>query len=326
MLLGGLWVALAAHESGHLPTGLLMRFRFGFFAIGPLWLAPEGDRIRLRWNRVPASWGGMAMTYPTDDRKLATRMALYAAGGPLASLGVALVAYWTSASLFPATFAGNGDGGGPHVERGATRNGSAVRLRRGASKRWRQSPDASAKPRRCRGLGSGRVTGLDGAARAGIRPRDWQPALVELAAAVRHPPVLLLEAGTCVLRHRLDRGESVEAAQAVDRWLLAYGCVSRWLRGDAAAELAFYFAFARHDPAQAKGYLADAERPLTEAHRRLRARAAVLLRSGDKAGATRAVEEARVAVAKPTLEATALDRDLITAVGAEVGAMGPSLA
>lgn len=94
-------------------------------------------------------------------------------------------------------------------------------------------------------------------------------------------------------------------------------------RSDAAAELAFYFAFVRHDPAQAKGYLADAERPLTEAHRRLRARAAVLLRACDKAGATRAVQEARVAVAKPTLEATALDRDLITAVGAEVGAMGP---
>jgi len=100
------WFALSAHEAGHVVTGLMLRFRFGLIAVGPLCLVAEGKRIRLRWNGVLSTWGGMAMMVPRNSPQLAAHMALLAAGGPLTSLAVAVAAYWTGASLFPGTRTG----------------------------------------------------------------------------------------------------------------------------------------------------------------------------------------------------------------------------
>src|SRR5439155_151341 len=61
MLLGGASCALAVHEAGHLVAGRIMGFRFGFFAIGPVWLARAGASIRLRWNRLPAACAAVAL-------------------------------------------------------------------------------------------------------------------------------------------------------------------------------------------------------------------------------------------------------------------------
>jgi hypothetical protein len=105
-LVAGGWLALAAHEGGHVVTGLLVRFRFGFFALGPLRLVAEGERIRLRWNRVLSSWGGMAMMVPGERPRLAARIALFAAGGPVTSLAVAVAAFWAAVVLLPGTAAG----------------------------------------------------------------------------------------------------------------------------------------------------------------------------------------------------------------------------
>ena len=66
-----LFVALAAHECGHIFAGLAAGFRFRFWAAGPFFLV-ENDRGRLRlgWNRDAFLWGGVAATAPVDTRNL----------------------------------------------------------------------------------------------------------------------------------------------------------------------------------------------------------------------------------------------------------------
>jgi len=69
---------------------------------------------------------------------------------------------------------------------------------------------------------------------------------------------------------------------------------------------------------EAKRFLKDARTALTEEHRIFRADAAVLLRSSDVAGATRALKKAQVALEHALVDVTALDRDLVQAVGHEL--------
>ncbi len=84
------WIALAVHECGHLAAGLLAGWRFDLLVIGPLRLAREsGGRVRLGWNRDPAMFGGAGGATPTRTTGLRNAMAMFVAGGPLASLLVA---------------------------------------------------------------------------------------------------------------------------------------------------------------------------------------------------------------------------------------------
>jgi hypothetical protein len=159
-------------------------------------------------------------------------------------------------------------------------------------------------------------------ASAGVRPRDWDLGLVERAAKVVYPPAFVLAAKTCILRYWLDQKNVPRATSVLEDILSAIDGAPTLLRGDAAAEAAFFLSFFCHDPARARQYLKDARSPFTEPHRLLRAEAAVLLRSTDATSARQAIENALVALRTPRMEATGLDRDLIAAVGRELGVPG----
>ena len=317
ILLGGAWCALAVHEAGHLIAGRIIGFRFGFFAIGPIWIAREGAGVRLCWNRLPAAWGGMALAYPTDTRALASRMAIYSAGGPAASLALAVGAFCVAHAIGPhspqarlamalaimsacvllATAQPFGTGIGVRSD------GSRILLF--ASNREKAEAEAT-------------VVALMALAAAGIRPRLWDAELVQTAETIRSPAALALASMTLVLRHRLDQGDHLKADAAIDSLIAMYDGSPAQVRGDAAAEVAFYLAFFRRDGAGAKKYLKDAKTALTEKHRIFLAEAAVLLRSSDVAGATQALEKAQFALDHAVMEVTALDRDLVGAVGREL--------
>ena len=70
-------VALFVHELGHVLAGWLVGFRFQLFVIGPLRLE-RGDSgsVRLRLNRDPALFGGVASSLPTDNREVIRKFAL----------------------------------------------------------------------------------------------------------------------------------------------------------------------------------------------------------------------------------------------------------
>jgi hypothetical protein len=100
LMVAALFVAFALHECGHLAAGKLMGYRFRLLAIGPLWIIRSPARLRIHWRWSPIYWGPMAAAMPTSADRYASRIAWYIAGGPLASVIVAIaalaVSQWTS--------------------------------------------------------------------------------------------------------------------------------------------------------------------------------------------------------------------------------------
>ncbi|MCB0629425.1 MAG: M50 family metallopeptidase [Saprospiraceae bacterium] len=90
-----IFVALAAHELGHLITGLLEGFRFELFVVGPLGIKRDGDQIKLYFNKNLGHYGGVAATSPVDDQPdNARKLARVLLAGPLASILFAVFCFW----------------------------------------------------------------------------------------------------------------------------------------------------------------------------------------------------------------------------------------
>ena len=88
-----LFLSIAFHEAGHLAGGLSAGFTFSVFIVGPFMLVREGNRIVFKWNRGLGFFGGMAACMPRDTHNLMRRFLISVAGGPLASLLLALAAF-----------------------------------------------------------------------------------------------------------------------------------------------------------------------------------------------------------------------------------------
>jgi hypothetical protein len=79
------------HELGHVMAGRTQGFRFFSLTIGPFSWRREGKRIVFAWNKKINLAGGLALMLPQGEERLAARFAVYAGGGPLASLVLALL-------------------------------------------------------------------------------------------------------------------------------------------------------------------------------------------------------------------------------------------
>jgi hypothetical protein len=79
------------HELGHVLAGLLMRFKFMSLTIGPFAWRRYHDQVRFTWNRNVNLSGGLAYMLPQGEENMARRFATFAAGGPLASLVLAVL-------------------------------------------------------------------------------------------------------------------------------------------------------------------------------------------------------------------------------------------
>ncbi len=314
-------MALVAHEAGHAVAGRLVGFRFGILAVGPLCIHKGGRRLSVRWL-PPSHWGPFALTYPVTTENLTARTAWCVAGGPIASLllaSVGAILVWltpepaihsvaaplalTSACVFVATAQPFGTGSGI-----ASDGGRVLAL-------VRNKNDARS---------AAALVALEGLTEAGIRPRDWDSDLVGLAGQVSTPPAYALSAATALLRHAEDVGDLAEARNQIDRVRSVYPRVPRWLRADAAVEAAFWLAYFQNDASSARAFLRDARGPLVAGHRRLRAEAAVLLRSGDRAGARDALDNATAVLGQGLAAASPLDMELIEAVRRDLAGTSPS--
>ncbi len=98
--LGWLWVAFVAvlfltaviHELGHLIAGRFANLQFHLLIIGPVRLMQTNGRLRLSWQSGLGLFNGLASSIPQDNHNLRKRMILFAVGGPLASLLLAVAA------------------------------------------------------------------------------------------------------------------------------------------------------------------------------------------------------------------------------------------
>lgn len=82
------------HELGHVVAGRWQNFDFYGLTIGPLaWKPNEQGKISFRWNKSLNLSGGVALMLPSGTDDLRHRFLWFAAGGPLTSLLLAVVAY-----------------------------------------------------------------------------------------------------------------------------------------------------------------------------------------------------------------------------------------
>lgn len=219
MLLGVLaaWIAVVVHECGHLVAGLSVGWRFDLLVIGPLRLGRESDgRVRLGWSRDPAMFGGAGGTTPMSTTGLRQAMAVFVAGGPLASLLLALAAHLALIEL-PATH------GAPAILLGWLRLISGgigvVNLAPMAN-----GPFVTDGLRLLRVLGHGpqgaremALLALSALEARGVPPRDWDAALIERGLAVRDGSSFECQFELWACQRARDGGRLDSAGEALGR-------------------------------------------------------------------------------------------------------------
>lgn len=87
------FVVIAIHEAGHAFAGIKMNFDFRMYVVGPLLWTKEQNKWLFKWNKNVNTAGGLVICLPTDTHNLNKRFATYAAGGPLASLVLTVLAF-----------------------------------------------------------------------------------------------------------------------------------------------------------------------------------------------------------------------------------------
>jgi len=319
--LGGfsIWLALSVHEAGHLLGALSQGFRFVFLAAGPVWIERAGEGVAVRFNRTIQTWGGVAAAMPVDGRNLRARFSVMVAGGPLASLGLALagwgawsalppgtarfaagVAALASAGFFLATTQPFGAGGGF-----ASDGGRLLRL-------WRKGAAGEREVA---------LLAITAGAAGGVRPRDWAPELIETALRPADGSTMEIAALVSAAQRASDVGDADAAEALLGRAVALAREASPLLRSFVAAEAGWLRA-TRGDVEGARALVAAADGPFVERHALFRARAALRAAEGDRDGARREAEGGLAALSRTRFgKASERDRELLAALrdGAPAG-------
>lgn len=292
LLIVGLWFVTLWHELGHALAARLVNWRLLTIAAGPLSLRQTPKGLRLARNPLSRAWGGFVYAIPRDDRQLRRRRFVMVAGGPVASLLLALLA---AAGLAAS------DGAGvwrvvasqvglmslaigvltlvPHRSGGLTSDGGQMwqLLRGGPGVEQRLATQLL-------------LTALVG----GVRPRDLDETLVARALATTDPAYATTAHYLAYWRD-MDRGNITAAASHLDYALTHRTATTPAAQAAFAAEAAYLTA--RHDlapdaPATAAAWLKLATlRGLADSNYR-RAQAAVHLAHGRTVEALAAAEDA----------------------------------
>ncbi|HEU4883482.1 MAG TPA: hypothetical protein VFT45_14575 [Longimicrobium sp.] len=291
------WLAILAHEAGHIAGGQLARFRFHLLVAGPLRIErnPVTHRIRAVLNREISLYGGIAASLPTGTERLPRRLGLMVAGGPgasflLAGIGAALV--WGPmdeagplakvavgimmlmsggmgvVTLIPMRFSGFASDGA-----------RLLRLARGGPEAEREAA----------------ILSIMAISVAGTAPRDWPAETVRAAIAARDGSSDECTACLLAYTHALDRAEIDAARETLHRALELADQYPPAFVPALMVEAAFFEGFVSGDAAAARAYLAELpEKTIAVTpFDRLRAEAAVALAEGDAAGARERIERAR---------------------------------
>lgn len=98
-------LVVGIHELGHVLFGRWQNFDFYGLTVGPFsWRPDENGNIRFAWNTSLNLAGGVAVMLPRGTEHLAGRFVWFAAGGPLSSLGLALLLYLLATVLPTGSF------------------------------------------------------------------------------------------------------------------------------------------------------------------------------------------------------------------------------
>jgi len=85
-------VVIGIHELGHAIAGVLVKFDFRTYVVGPFLWNKEASGWKFKWNNNINTAGGLVICLPTSSTNINKKFAWYAGGGPLASLILSIVA------------------------------------------------------------------------------------------------------------------------------------------------------------------------------------------------------------------------------------------
>ena len=291
-----LHLVLAAHEAGHLIGGKLVGWRATRYVVGPIDLLRMPTGWSLRANRNIGLWGGLAVSLPRDAARLRQRMRVMVAGGPSTSIMLGAIALIASALV-----RNSGTGAIPFVTAflllvfgfasvligGITLiPGKTGGYLTDGSQLWRLRNDAP-------GLEGELATSIVVAhSLTGVRPRDWNAALVDLMLTAQGEGAIA--SAYIAHLHALDRGDTAAAARHLAAALGGIDNVNSQLRNAVLIQGAFFRALWERDLDGAKARMAAAQPSATgtSAEREM-ARAAILFLEGDRNAAQTAITAAR---------------------------------
>lgn len=290
LVVGAAFLAIAFHELGHVVGGWVAGHRFYLYIVGPLRIFREGERIRIGWNRSWALAGGLASMTPPGEGSQPRDMLRMVVGGPAASwllaaagFGAAVVvtAPPAKAAMFLIGLSSLAIGVVtlvPMHSGGFNTDGARILLlARGgpAAERW------------CA------ISSLGAAQLSGVRPRDWDPQLLQRATNPADGSFDYIGAALMAYAAALDHDDIAEAGRWIDG---ALNAIERWpapFRSFAYLDAAYFEGRHRRRAPEARAWfqLVKPGAPGLEKFALLRAQSAVLLAEGDRDGAVRAARE-----------------------------------
>lgn len=267
------------HELGHVVGGLMGNMRFLMLTTGPFKITSESGRLRLSLTNQVNVWGGLALMIPRTTDQLRRRTALMIAGGPAASLLLAL----TSAvfalggtgrvSLFGMALAAMSGGIFlvtilPLSAGGFLSDGFQLRAL------WRGEQDAE---------GHALLIALAGSSLSGVRPREYDRTLVSRLLMLGGPAPARMAAHLLAAISAVDRAE--RADDQFEAMIPLYAESPSGLRQGFAHWLAWYFAAVKGEVALAEQWEAEGKGGLVDESQRALTRAVIALAKGDRSAA-----------------------------------------
>ena len=312
---------LATHEVGHLLGGFSRGMRFLLLIVGPCQWTRSPAGIRFKWVFNLGTMGGIAAATPDPSAPLAPQLKRLIIGGPLASLVLAVVGLALALSF-------EGRVGAYGVIIGAMSLliflVTATPLRAGG---FMSDGMQYVELRR----GGAAVTErqvllrLMGVSYAGVRPRDWEPQLVQDALAMQAAEPLRRVAGRIfALYHAMDRGAADELREHAD-WLAWHlDDYPDGFRQSITLELCL-FASRRGDLEAAREWWKRSRGGVVDAARRALAEASLAALEGDAARLERALVAGRRALPRgmdPGINQMTADQlDAVSRISASVPAV-----
>lgn len=271
-------LVLAVHEAGHLLGGFRRGMRFLLYIVGPFQWSRTPSGIRFNWLFNLGTFGGLAAATPDPEKPLRPQMLSLIAGGPLASLMLAILGFAAFTGLdgrtaahaliiglmsffiflvtaMPSRFGGFMSDGKQFLE--VLAGGDAVMERQRFSTLMAQSM-------------------------AGVRPREWDADWLEPASrTVGGDPVRLVATRQMAMLAAQDRGDTASANAHAD-WLAEhYQDYPLGFRQGLTIELCLH-ALARGNTTAARMWMGQSKGGVVDKSRRALAEAELALLEGDK--------------------------------------------
>ncbi|MBW3130329.1 hypothetical protein [Hymenobacter profundi] len=93
------WLVIVVHEGGHVVGALFARFQILSFVASWLHVKRKAKGWQIQLRKPAAKLSGMVQAFPTHDRNLRSRYALFIAGGPLANILTGALALYSHSKL-----------------------------------------------------------------------------------------------------------------------------------------------------------------------------------------------------------------------------------